>query len=295
MMKLLQRIEEYTVSQNSTKREIADFILENKFDIHKFSINQVAEKTFSSKSSLVRFGKALGFKGWKDFSNQLIEDIRYEQTHYSDIDPNIPFTNKDNYSEIIKNIATIQIESIQDTADNIDIDQLTNAVEMLINSERIIILGVSPNNLLADIFRRKMATIGKFVEVPQSGEIGITISGLTKKDSVLIISYSGNDVSREPMSFIPQLKQQGVKLIGLTSDGGNYIHQEIDTILGISSRERLYKKISNFSTEESILFLLNILYAGIFSKNYMKNYSFKVQNSINLEKTRIFHQTDIKE
>lgn len=294
-MKLLQRIEEYTVNQNSTKRAIAEFILENKYAIHKFSIKQVAEKTFSSKSALVRFGKALGFKGWKDFSNHLIEDIRYEQTHYSDIDPNIPFTNRDNYAEIIKNIATIQIESIQDTADNIDIDQLANAVEMLINSERIIILGVSPNNLLAGIFRRKMATIGKFIEVPQSGEIGITISGLTKKDSVLIISYSGNDVSREPMSFIPQLKQQEVKLIGLTSDGGNYIHQEIDTILGISSRERLYKKISNFSTEESILFLLNILYAGVFSKNYMKNYSFKVQNSMNLEKTRIFHQTDIKE
>jgi len=237
----------------------------------------------------------LGFKGWKDFSNHLIEDIRYEQTHYSDIDPNIPFTNRDNYAEIIKNIATIQIESIQDTADNIDIDKLANAVEMLINSERIIILGVSPNNLLADIFRRKMATIGKIIEVPQSGEIGITISSLTKKDSVLIISYSGNDVSREPMSFIPQLKQQEVKLIGLTSDGGNYIHQEIDTILGISSRERLYKKISNFSTEESILFLLNILYSSVFSKNYMKNYSFKVQNSMNLEKTRIFHQTDIKE
>lgn len=87
------------------------------------------------------------------------------------------------------------------------------------------------------------------------------------------------------------MKQQRVKLIGLTSDGGNYVHQEMDTILTLSSRERLYKKISNFSTEESILFLLNILYAGVFSKNY----NFKVQNSTILEETRIFHQTDIKE
>ncbi|SFV44166.1 hypothetical protein [Mammaliicoccus sciuri] len=54
-MRLLQRIEEFTVNQNNTKREIAEFILENKYDIHKYSINQVAEKTFSSKSSLVRF------------------------------------------------------------------------------------------------------------------------------------------------------------------------------------------------------------------------------------------------
>jgi len=294
-MRLLQRIEEFTVNQNNTKREIAEFILENKYDIHKYSINQVAEKTFSSKSALVRFGKSLGFNGWKDFSNKLIEEVRYEQTHYSNIDPNIPFLYNDSLQMILNNIAAIQIESIQDTADHLDLNHLEKAIDILLNSHRIVVLGVSPNNLLADIFRRKMATIGKIVEVGQSGEIGITISGLTRNDAVIIISYSGNDVSRQPMSFIPQLKGQEVQLIGLTSDGGSYIHQEIETVLAISSRERLYKKISNFSTEESILFVLNVLYAGLFSKDYIKNYNFKVKNSVNLEKTRIFHQTDIKE
>ncbi|SFV44164.1 MurR/RpiR family transcriptional regulator [Mammaliicoccus sciuri] len=221
--------------------------------------------------------------------------MRYEQTHYSNIDPNIPFLYNDSLQTILNNIAAIQIESIQDTADHLDLNHLEKAIDILLNSHRIVVLGVSPNNLLADIFRKKMATIGKIVEVGQSGEIGITISGLTRNDAVIIISYSGNDVSREPMSFIPQLKGQEVQLIGLTSDGGSYIHQEIETVLAISSRERLYKKISNFSTEESILFVLNVLYAGLFSKDYIKNYNFKVKNSVNLEKTRIFHQTDIKE
>lgn len=45
-MRLLQRIEEYTVNQNQTKRSIAEFILEHKLDIHKYSINQLAEKRF---------------------------------------------------------------------------------------------------------------------------------------------------------------------------------------------------------------------------------------------------------
>lgn len=38
-MRLLQRIEECTVSKSSTKRGIAEFILDNKYDIHKYSIN----------------------------------------------------------------------------------------------------------------------------------------------------------------------------------------------------------------------------------------------------------------
>lgn len=294
-MKLLQRIEEYSIYQNNTKKDIAEFILENKLDIHKFSITQIAEKTYSSKSALVRFGKSLGYEGWKDFLHSLIEEIRYEQTHYSDIDPNNPFTNKDSFEDIINNIATIQIESIKDTADRLNIEHLKRAVSMMENSQRIVILGVSPNNLLGEIFRRKMATIGRSVEVIPSGEIGLVTNSLSKNDTAILISYSGNDISREPMNFIPQMKQNGVKLIGITSDGGSFIKQEIDTILEISSRERIYRKISNFSTEESILFILNSLFASFFSKNYIHFYNYKVNNSIKLEQTRVIHQNNLKE
>lgn len=294
-MKLLQRIEEYTVNPNDSKRQIAEFILDHKNDIYRISMERIAEQTFSSKSALVRFGKSLGFNGWKDFTLDLIEEIRYEKAHYSDINPNIPFERNDTYADIIHKIATIQIEGIQDTADQIDEKILNDAVSMLLTASRIVILGVSPNNLIGEIFRRKMGALGRSVEVISSGEIGMAAHSLTKNDVAIIISYSGNDVSREPMKFIPTMKENRVNLIGLTSDGGNYMHQEIDTILMISSRERLYKKISNFSTEESILFLLNILYAGYFSKDYIRNYNYKVKNSILLEETRRVKQTDIKE
>ena len=294
-MKLLQRIEEYTVNQNDSKRLISEFILDHKNDIYRISMERIAEETFSSKSALVRFGKSLGFNGWKDFTLDLIEEIRYEKVHYSDINPNIPFENNDSYANIIHKIATIQVESIQDTADQIDVKILDKAVNMLLDARRIVILGVSPNNLIGEIFRRKMGALGKSVEVISSGEIGMTAHSLTKNDVALLISYSGNDVSREPMTFIPKMKENGVKLIGLTSDGGNYMHKEIDTILTISSRERLYKKISNFSTEESILFILNVLYAGYFSKDYEENYNYKVKNSILLEETRRVKQTELME
>lgn len=294
-MKLLQQIEQFTVAQNNTRRYIAEFILENKLEIHKLSINQIAEQIYASKSALVRFGKALGFSGWKSFLNALIEEIRYEQTHYSEIDPNIPFDQSDNYATMIKNIATVQIESIQDTADQIDLVILEQAVTMMKHAVRIVVLGVSPNNLIADIFRRKMATVGKSVEVIQSGENGMTARGLTADDLAIIVSYSGNDGSREPMKFIPVMQQNQVKLIGITSEGGSFLRSQVPTTFLISSRERLYRKISNFSTEESILFILNILYAGFFSKDYLKNYKFKVGNSMALEETRRIRQTNIEE
>lgn len=294
-MKLIQKIEDYTILYKDSRSHIAEFLIQNKDDLNEYSMNDISKQTFSSKATLVRFAKSLGFSGWKELIKTLIEEIRYEEKHYSAISPNIPFDKNDSFQEIIQNISTVQIESINDTADRIDTAALEEAVGKLISANRIVVLGMSPNNLLAEIFRRKMATIGKIVEVAPPGEIGIIAYSLTNKDAAIVISYSGNDVSREPMKFIPDMNSKGVKLIGITSDGYNYMRQEIDTVLTISSREGLYKKISNFSTEESILFILNVLYACFFSKEYIKNYTYKLKNSIKLEESRRIRQMDLKE
>ncbi|PTQ86181.1 RpiR family transcriptional regulator [Trichococcus patagoniensis] len=294
-MKLIQKIEDYTILYKDSRSQIAEFLIHNKDDLNNYSMNDISKQTYSSKTTLVRFAKSLGFSGWKELIKTLIEEIRYEETHYSAISPNIPFDKNDSFQKIVQNISTVQIESINDTADRIDTAALEEAVGKLIGANRIVVLGMSPNNLLAEIFRRKMATIGKIVEVAPPGEIGIIAYSLTNKDTAIVISYSGNDVSREPMKFIPDMNSKGVKLIGITSDGYNYMRQEIDTVLTISSREGLYKKISNFSTEESILFILNVLYACFFSTEYIKHYTYKLKNSIKLEESRRIRQMDLKE
>ena len=66
-------------------------------------------------------------------------------------------------------------------------------------------------------------------------------------------------------------------------------------VLSMSSRERLYTKISNFATEESINFILNMLYACYFSKDYEKNLDFKTKASRILEFERFSENSDIQE
>ncbi|MGL5295688.1 MAG: MurR/RpiR family transcriptional regulator [Culicoidibacterales bacterium] len=294
-MNILQKIEEYTISKNDSKRQIAEFIIDNKTTIYRFSMDDIAAQTFSSKSALVRFGKSLGFHGWKDFLGALTEQIHYENTHYSHIDPNIPFNEGDDVQTIIQNMATIQIEAIQDTADQLDDNLIQQAVKQLVYAQRIVIFGMNPNNLIAELFRRKMASIGRIVEVVAIGESGIIASSLKSQDVALLISYSGNDGGRDPLQLIPLLQRKRVSLIGITSAGDNYMRQMIPLTFTISSRERLYKKISNFSTEESILFLLNVLFATYFAQNYRKNFTYKLNNSIALEEARRIKQVYIKE
>ena len=77
-----------------------------------------------------------------------------------------------------------------------------------------------------------------------------------------------------------------VPVIGITSGGDNYIRKSLNCVLTMSSRERLYTKISNFATEESIIYILNVLFSCYFAEDYENNKVFKIKNSKMLEYDR---------
>lgn len=293
-MYLFQKIDELTFSADSRKI-IANFVLNKGSKLNRLSMKEIAELTFTSKPTLTRFAKTLGYSGWREFIQAFTEEAHHQETHYSDIDPNLPFSDQDTIEDIINKISSLHIESILDTADLIDVPTLEEAVDNLINSNRILLFGLSPNSLLAEPFRRKMQAIGMTVIIPPIDEGGLYSYTLTSADCAMVISYSGNRETTEPMRFIKTLKKNQVALIGITGGGNNYIRNQLKCVLTISSRERLYSKIAGFSTEMSIITILNILYSCCFARNYQKNWKYKLQNATLLETERNATLSEMKE
>jgi DNA-binding MurR/RpiR family transcriptional regulator len=92
----------------------------------------------------------------------------------------------------------------------------------------------------------------------------------------IVISYTGES---SVVGLLPFLKKQKVPIIALTSIGENTLTKYADCILRITTRERLYSKIGSFSSNDSICFLLDVLYACVFSKDYKNNLEFKTHIS----------------
>ena len=265
---------------------VGEFVLHEQSNLHKYTINQIAEYSYTSKATVVRFAKTLGFDGWKEFMKAFISEMKYLEQHKADADVNYPFDAKSSVNEIIDSIKKVQIESIQDSADLLDVEMLEKAVHYLIKAKHIIIFGLSPNIFIGELFRRKMITIKKQVDIAKLGEMGIISNTLTEDDCAIMISYSGNNEHAEPMCYIPTLLENKVSVIGITSGGDNYMRKELDCVLTMSSKERLYTKISNFATEESLQYIFNVLFSCYFAKHYQDNNLYKLQNSKILESSR---------
>lgn len=67
-MLLIKKIEQAAITNKGSKREIANYILQSNSDLVTKTVDEVACLTFTSKASVVRFAKSLGFQGWRDFN-----------------------------------------------------------------------------------------------------------------------------------------------------------------------------------------------------------------------------------
>lgn len=294
-MYLFQRIEEVMMQYNDARRSIGEFVLHERENLHHYSMQEIADMTYTSKATLVRFAKTLGYKGWKEFMQALTVEEIYQDAHPSYIDVNYPFHEGDKTKEIMHNISNLQIESIKDTLDLMDPEMVDKAADILIHARQVIIFGLRPNSIVADLFRRKMMTLGRKTELAHMGEAGIISSMMSKEDCAIIISYSGNNEETYPVNYVSMFLKQNIPMIGITSDGENYLRSNLDCVLTMSSRERLYTKIANFATEESLQFILNVLFSTYFARNYQTHCQFKIQHAKQLETDRIATLNVIKE
>lgn len=295
-MTLAQRVEELVIASGTdSKRVIGEFVLQKKSRICDFTTQQIAHETYTSKSALVRFAKALGFSGWSEFAREFASEQHYQETHYTDIDPNLPFHRDSSTKDIVSLMCSLQMESLMDTADLISPQTIDRVVSLMEQSKRIALFGMSPNSLLGELFRRRMLTIGRNVEIPALGDNGLLASSLDSSDCAIIISYSGNSRTCEPLNALRFLEPNGVPVVGITSRGTNYLRQHAAYTLSISSQEKLFSKISTFATETSINYILNILFSVYFARNYEKNLVNKVEKGRILEYQRFSHLSELKE
>lgn len=285
-MFLFQKIEEVMMTYHDARSTIAQFILQEKDALYTYTIEEIAQHTYTSKATVVRFAKTLGYDGWREFIKDYVAEKKYQDNHVSDVDVNYPFQADSSIDEMIENIQKVQVESIQDTKDLLDKEQLKKATSYLLDAKHIVIFALSPNIFLAELFRRKMITINKQVDIARIGEMGIISRTMNEKDCAIVISYSGNNVEVEPMSHINTLLQRHVPIIGITSGGDNYMRNVLDCVLTMSSKEKLYTKIANFATEESLQFILNVLFSNVYASDYEMNNVFKVDTARKLETRR---------
>lgn len=268
-MKLEKRIE-LCDSMTPLESEIASYILNNKDEITKLKIQELADILFISKSAIHRFVKKIGFNGFNDLKVSIAKENADLLENNSYINVNYPFQEKDNPRQIAFKLLELYEKAIKDTFEYVDLDQI-KAVSQLIDSADVIdVYTHAHNSNIAENFQDKMLTIGKSVNCPSSFyNQRLTVLASDQKHVAIILSYSGKATFILPI--IKKLYEKGVKVIQIGKAGSNYYSQYVTYHLSISDSENNRDRMSQFSSHIAMQYIMDVLYGCIYNEKRRKN------------------------
>ncbi len=263
---------------SDSEKQIADYFLNQKEALRKQGARKIAAAVYVAPSSVVRFCQRLGFGGLEDFREQYLEELNYHSRYFDSIDPNHPFDAGDNELETAGKIAALYHETVQDTLSLLNRRQLKKAVSLL-DRETVYIITLSAQRGVAQVFKEKMAKIGRRVMICTSDQE--TLFEIEHADpaktAFLFLSYTGE--SEHCLRFARMVMDKKLPCAAITSYGVNHLSDLIPCSLRVSSREKLVSNLGNFSFSLSSLYVLDVIYADIFRLDYEENYRRKKESS----------------
>lgn len=264
---------------------VADYLLGQGKAIEQQTTREIAEALFISAPSVVRFCQKLGFSGFNDFRRAYLEELDYFSTHFNGIDVNRPFDAQDDIMVVAAKLSALHKETCEDTLSIISRDALKYAVQMLLSSTEVVVCANGHQYEIARIFKSRMATIGRNVNVSHSMTDNFMRACMAGKGtSFLLVSYSGE--SDLLLRVAQKVAERRLPAVAITSLGSNSLSKLIPHILPVTTREHLRGTIAPFASAESMMLLFDLLYACVFNANHEVNLTARAASAQEFERLR---------
>ncbi|WP_096437334.1 MurR/RpiR family transcriptional regulator [Alteribacter populi] len=238
------------------EKVIADYILNHPEEIIHSTISQVAENLNVAEATVFRFCKRIGFKGYQAMKIALASEI---VTDVKDIHETIQ--EGDDEKLIAEKVFKSNIRTLEGTLSVIDSDKMKEAVDILVNANRIEFYGNGGSGIIANDAHHKFIRTGIPTAAYSDSHFQVmSASQLTEKDAVVFFSHSGTN--RDILQTLEVAKEHRVPTIGITTLAKSPLSESVDVALFTVSEETDYRSEA-LASRLAQLSLVDALYVNV--------------------------------
>ena len=217
------------------EKRLADVILHNPEKVVHLSITELACRANVSDTTIVKFCKRLGYKGYQEFKILLAQDVVVKHVPvYGQIEV------EDEVGTIKEKIFQANIKALQDTVQVLNTRALEAAVEVISGAREIHFYGMGASGIVALDAEQKFSRIGLRASAFVDWHMQITRASLLTPDDVAVgVSYSGD--TRETVKSLETARQAGAFAIAVTNYSTSDIVKVADLVLLTASQEEIFR------------------------------------------------------
>ena len=229
-LNILERIHAFYYQLTASERKVADFVLANHERVQFMSITQLAEECGTADATISRFCRNLDLKGFNAF--------KIELARYSSPAPQKRRTapTKDTIMGRCLEVGRMANDAVYQTMELLDPDQVTQAVSLFEEADRVVCIGSGGSLLMAKEFAHLFSTVThKFMAISDAHMQMSAVATSQPKDVLVLFSYSGATTSG--VEIMEQAKKRNMATVVITRYPKSPAAELADVVLRCGSNE----------------------------------------------------------
>lgn len=267
---LMPLIKSIYTSLTKTEKKVAEFVIDYPEKVVYSSISDLADLVEVGDTTVLRFCRKTGYKGYQSFKVALAQEISISNKETKqNYDEEISDT--DSIWDVSQKTLTYAIQALNETLSLLGKDELEKAVSYILDANKIEVFGVGTSAVTSLDAKYRFARIGLNIDSSLDGHMqAMKSSLLTSSDVAIGVSFSGS--SKDTVEVLALAKKRGAKTICITHFARSPITKYADVVLLNGSKEDPLEG-GALASKMSQLLVIDILYNNIFLR--MKNDAIK--------------------
>jgi len=227
----LIRIKSAMESLKPSERLVAEHVLEDAERVLQMSIAELSRDVGVGESTVMRFCRALDYKGYQEFKLRLAQDL-VEPVEY--IHENISFD--DSVAHLAQKTFQTNVKAVESTQRSLDTEMVEVAAKALARARRIDLYGIGYSYFTTLDAKLKFTRLGLMADAYGDGHLQMMAAAtLTRQDVAIGISLSGN--TRDVVDALSAARRDGATTIAITNSSPSPITKAADLVLLTASPE----------------------------------------------------------
>ena len=263
-MPIFAKIQEQQEAFSKSELKIAQFILDQPQDVLEMTAQQLARAADSSSAAVIRLCKRLKVYGFPQLKIELSADLSGGELSRK-IQPEV--RENEEISSIKERLLVNTQNSLAETVEEIDDDQIHQLSQIVARSRRLLVLGIGVSNLVAQDIAQKWGSVGTIVIAFNNvNDLLPIVANAGIEDSLWVVDNSGETPAQIA-------KERKVPIITMTKKGSNTISELGDVEIHTSQPIELPGRIA--ATDSLLLqfMAIDIIFYDFVSRNYESSIS----------------------
>jgi DNA-binding MurR/RpiR family transcriptional regulator len=232
-----------------SQKKLLNYILSNDEEAVFLTIQKLSMRVNVSVATVVRLAKALGYKGFPEFQQELRTIFKDKLTTVSRLQK--AAQNEMSEENILVKVFQQDIENITETMKQVSVDDFRRFVKALNSAKRIVIIGLRSAHSLAVLMGVALEFLQRdvWIVTPGIGDMWDRLLGLRKDDVVVGICFPR--YTKETVEVLRFAHEKGIKTLAITDSPISPLARHAECVLPV--RCKMDSFIESFTAALSLI------------------------------------------